>query len=81
MLENGSALSALRADEAPAGVGTQQPRFQAIDFHDDDRFLDRIERRPAAFQYPPTRSHGVAHTVEMSFHHVIWNGPGAAMND
>ena len=49
-------------------------------FHDDDGFLDGVERRPAAFQHPPARSHGVAHTVEMSFHHVIRNGPGTAMN-
>ena len=50
-------------------------------FHDDHSFLDRIERRSTAFEHPPARSHGVAHTVEMSFHHVIRNGPGAAMND
>ena len=50
-------------------------------FHDDHGFFDRVERRAAAFQHPPARSHGVAHAVEMSFHHVIRNGPGTAMND
>ena len=49
-------------------------------FHDDHGFLHRVERRSAAFEHPPARSHGIAHTVEMSFHHVIRNGPGAAMN-
>ena len=49
-------------------------------FHDDDSFFDRIERRPAALEHAPARSHGVAHAVEMSFHHVVRNGPGAAMN-
>ena len=50
-------------------------------FHDDHGFFDGIKRRSAAFEHPPARSHGVAHAVEMSFDHVIRNGPGAAMND
>ena len=49
-------------------------------FHDDHGFLDSVERRAAAFEHAPTRSHGVAHAVEMGFDHVVRNGPGAAMN-
>src|SRR6185312_4856211 len=65
------------AIEKAAAAGVES----LVVFHDDDRFLDRIERRPAAFQYPPARRHGVAHAVEVSFHHVIGDGPGTAMND
>ncbi len=50
-------------------------------FHDDDSFFDRIERRAAALKHPPTRSHGIAHAIEMGFDHVVGNGPGAAMNN
>ena len=49
-------------------------------FHDDDGFFDRIERRTAALEHAPARSHGIAHAVEMGFDHVVRNGPGAAMN-
>ena len=65
------------AIEKAAAAGVES----LVVFHDDDSFLDGIERRPAAFEHPPARGHGVAHTVEMSFHHVIGNGPGTAMND
>ena len=47
----------------------------------DHGFFHGIERRPAAFEHPPACGHGVAHAVEMSFDHVIRNGPGAAVDD
>src|SRR3954453_3860376 len=49
-------------------------------FHDNHGFLDRVERRTAAVEYTPTRSHGVTHAAQMSFHHVVRDGPGATMN-
>src|ERR1043166_5407506 len=49
-------------------------------FHDNDSFLNRVERRPAGFKYAPASSHGIANAIEMGFDHVIGNGPGTAMN-
>ena len=52
-----------------------------IVFHDDDSFLDGIERRATAFKHTPARRHGVADAVEMRFDHVVGNGPCTAMDD
>ena len=64
------------AIEKAAAAGVES----LVVFHDDDGFFDRVERRAAAFEHAPARGHGVAHAVEMSFDHVVRNGPGAAMN-
>ena len=50
-------------------------------FHDDDVFLNSVEGRTAMLQYSPTRSYGVIHTADVSLHHIVGYGPGAAMND
>ena len=50
-------------------------------FHDDDRFLDRVERRPSALKHVPSGGAGIAHAVQVSLDHVIGNGPGAAVDD
>ncbi len=49
-------------------------------FENDDGFFDRVKSRAAAFQNAPSGSGGVAHAVEVSFDHVVGNGPGTAMN-
>src|SRR5580698_10495284 len=50
-------------------------------FHDDDRFLDCVERRAAAFEHAPSRSERLVHAAQVSVDHVIGHGPGTAMND
>src|SRR5258706_11567481 len=50
-------------------------------FHDGYGFFDRVERRSAAFEDAPSGGSAVADAVAVSIHHVIGNGPGAAVND
>src|SRR5437899_5498193 len=50
-------------------------------FHDDDGFLDGIERRAAAFEHAPSRGQRVGHAAEVRVDHVVGYGPSAAMND
>src|SRR5580698_7953861 len=49
-------------------------------FHDDNRFLDCVERRAAAFEHAPSRSQRVIHAMEVRLDHVIRHGPRPAMN-
>ena len=49
-------------------------------FQDDDRFLNRIERRASALEHAPARSQRVAHAANMGADHVIGHGPRATMN-
>ncbi len=50
-------------------------------FHDDDGFLDGVERRAAALEHAPSRSQRVGHAVDVGVDHVIGHGPRATMND
>jgi hypothetical protein len=50
-------------------------------FHDHDGFFDGVERGAAAAQYLPACGLGVADSVEVSLDHVIWNGPGASVDN
>jgi hypothetical protein len=50
-------------------------------FHDDNRGFDCIECRGSTFKQVPTGSDGIAHPVQVSFDHVIWNCPRATVYD
>ena len=75
--DEGIELHLAVAIEKAAATGVES----LVVFHDDHSFFDRIERRSATFEHAPARGHRVAHAVEMSFDHVVRNGPCAAMND
>jgi hypothetical protein len=49
-------------------------------FHDNDRFLDGIERRATAGQCFPPGSNRPLDTVKVGINHAIGYGPGAAMH-
>src|ERR1700736_15087 len=49
--------------------------------HDDDRFLNRVERRSCALQHAPSRSQRIAHAVDVGLDHVIGYGPRASVDD
>ena len=50
-------------------------------FHDDDGFLDGVERRAAALEHAPSRSQRVGDAANVGVDHVIGHGPRAAVND
>ena len=50
-------------------------------FHDDDGFLDGVERRAAALEHAPSRGQRVIHAVDVGVDHVIRHGPGATVDD
>jgi hypothetical protein len=49
-------------------------------FHDDDGFLDGVERGAAKFEHAPSRSQSVADAANVGVDHVIRHGPRAPMN-
>src|SRR5436309_3525731 len=49
-------------------------------FHGDDGRFHRVHGRAASLQQVPANGQSLAHSPEMGLDHVIWNGPGAAMN-
>ena len=49
-------------------------------FHDDDGFLDGVERRAAALEHAPSRSQRVVHAADVGVDHVIRHGPRATVN-
>jgi hypothetical protein len=50
-------------------------------FEYDDGFFDRVKRGPTFLQCKPTSCDGVADAVEVGVHHVVGDGPGAAVNN
>ena len=51
-----------------------------IVFHDDDRFLHRIQRRSATLQNAPSSGYRVPDAVQMRLDHIVRNSPGTAVN-
>jgi hypothetical protein len=62
-------------EAAPAGVES------LVVFHDDYSFFDGVEGRATASEDAPSSGSGVADAVEMGVHHVIGDGPSAAVDD
>src|ERR1700685_4626867 len=49
-------------------------------FHDDNGFLNRVQRRPATLQHAPSRSQRVVHAANVRLDHVVRHSPRAAMH-
>src|SRR6266446_772373 len=75
--DEGVELDLAIAIEEAAAAGVEG----LVVFHDDYGFFDCVEGRAAALEDAPSSSGGVADAIEMSVHHVIGNGPGAAVDD
>src|SRR5579862_8173121 len=50
-------------------------------FHDDDGFLDGVERRAPALKHAPSRGQSVVHAADVGVDHVVGHGPGAAVDN
>jgi hypothetical protein len=75
--DEGVELNLAVAIEETAAAGVES----LVVFHDDYSFFDGVEGRATALEDAPSCSSGVADAVEVSVHHVIRNGPSAAVDD
>jgi hypothetical protein len=75
--DEGVELNLAIAIEEAASAGVES----LVVFHDDYSFFDCVEGRATALEDTPSNGGGVADAVEMGVHHVIGNGPRAAVDD
>ena len=72
----GIELHAAVAGEKAAAAGVKS----LIVFHAGDGGFHGVQRRAAAFQHMPALGQRFLHSGDVGLHHVIRNGPGAAMD-
>src|SRR5882762_1724667 len=73
--------NSLHASDAASTQSAAPGVESLVVFHDDHGFFDCVERRSAPIEDAPSGGSGVAHTVAVSVHHVIGNGPGTAVDN
>ena len=91
MLDAAHASSAQRSSihdegiELHLAVAVQKAAASGVEslvvFHDDDGFLNGVERRATALEHMPSRGQRIVHATDVGVHHVIRHGPGAPVND